>query len=286
MTRCSAYGDKPEVLEHIYDDNIDYTIAHFSIALEDYLKLKEKREEYKQCEICKIKVENKEDLYITADKHVKCIKCTNPSYANLFEKDSKNHNKNDPSVDKIYFLLKAKQKQCETCNITVENENELKIHRKSVHGPIPDGGRSPGKNETFHRQSVLELSKNKEIKENRNEKFSAPQNVEINEKVSTKSALEEHIDTVSKQNNVHLEMHEITPAVGNCWYEACASLMKYNKMRDISPKQLRKEVVDNIENCENFSNVFEMVFESDYDKFAKFKAKHYQEGEFTDEDGV
>ena len=29
-----------------------------------------------------------------------------------------------------------------------------------------------------------------------------------------------------------------------------------------------------------------MIFESDYDKFAKFKAKHYQEGEFTDEDGV
>ena len=146
VTRCSAYGDKPEVLEHIYDANINYTNAHFSIALEDYLKLKAKREEYKQCEICTKKVENENDLYITADKRVKCIKCTNPSYANLFENDSKNHKENDQSVDKTYFLIKAKQKQCETCNITVENENELKIHRKSVHGPIPDESRSPGKN--------------------------------------------------------------------------------------------------------------------------------------------
>ena len=153
-------------------------------------------------------------MYITADKHVKCIKCTNPSYANLLENDSKNHKENDQSVDKTYFLIKAKQKkskQCEICNITVENENELKIHRKSVHSPIPDGSRSPGKNENVHRQSVLELSK---VKENRNEKSSAL--TEINEKVSTVSALEKHINKVSKEINVHLEMHEITPAVGNC----------------------------------------------------------------------
>merc|ERR1712030_220188 len=57
-------------------------------------------------------------------------------------------------------------------------------------------------------------------------------------------------------------------------------------MKDISAKELRKEVVDNIENCENFSNVFETIFGSDYGKFAKFKTKHYQEGVFTDEDGV
>ena len=123
-----------------------------------------------------------------------------------------------------------------------------------------------------------------DIKENDNERSYVPN--EIDEKVSTKSALEEHIDTVSKKINVNLEMHGNTPAVGNCWYEACASLMKYNKMRDISAKQLRKEVVDNIDNCENFSNVFEMVFGSDYDKFAKFKEKHHQEGQFTDEDGI
>ena len=59
-----------------------------------------------------------------------------------------------------------------------------------------------------------------------------------------------------------------------------------NKMWDISAKELRKEVINNIENCENFNNVFEMIFESDYSNLAKFKAKHVQEGEFTDEDGV
>merc|ERR1712030_25255 len=57
-------------------------------------------------------------------------------------------------------------------------------------------------------------------------------------------------------------------------------------MRDISAKELRKEVVNNIENCENFKNVFEMIFESNYEKFSEFKTKHLQEGEFTDEDGV
>ena len=57
-------------------------------------------------------------------------------------------------------------------------------------------------------------------------------------------------------------------------------------MRDISAKQLRKEVVDNIENCKNFASVFDMIFDSDHEKFAKFKEKHHREGEFTDEDGV
>ena len=41
-----------------------------------------------------------------------------------------------------------------------------------------------------------------------------------------------------------------------------------------------------MEKCENFKNVFEIVFDSNYSKFIKFKAKHYQEGEFTDEEGV
>merc|ERR1712030_48130 len=80
--------------------------------------------------------------------------------------------------------------------------------------------------------------------------------------------------------------HETTPAVGNCWNEACASLMRLNKMKDISAKQLRKEVVNNIENCANFNHVFEMIFESNYKKFSEFKKKHHREGEFTDEDGV
>jgi hypothetical protein len=103
---------------------------------------------------------------------------------------------------------------------------------------------------------------------------------------STKSALEKHIEDVSKQIEIPLEKHETTPGVGNCWYEACASLMKLNNMRNISAKQLRKEVVDNIENCENFENVFEMIFESNYAKFSEFKEKHHREGEFTDENGV
>ena len=102
----------------------------------------------------------------------------------------------------------------------------------------------------------------------------------------TKSALEKHIDDVSKQVEIPLEKYETTPGVGNCWYEACASLMKLNNMRSISAKQLRKEVVDNIENCENFENVFEMIFESNYTKLAEFKEKHHREGEFTDENGV
>ena len=102
----------------------------------------------------------------------------------------------------------------------------------------------------------------------------------------TKSGLEKHIDEVSKQIEIPLKKHETTPGVGNCWYEACASLLKLNNMRNISAKQLRKEVVDNIEHCKNFKNVFEMVFESDYTKLPEFKEKHYREGEFTDENGV
>ena len=101
-----------------------------------------------------------------------------------------------------------------------------------------------------------------------------------------KSGLEKHIDEVSKKIEIPLEKYETTPGVGNCWYEACASLLKLNNMRNISAKQLRKEVVDNIENCENFISVFEMVFDSDHTKLARFKEKHYREGEFTDEDGV
>jgi len=58
--------------------------------------------------------------------------------------------------------------------------------------------------------------------------------------------------------------------------------MKLNNMRNISAKQLKKEVVD----CKNFKNVFEMIFESIYAKFSEFKEKHHREGEFTDENGV
>ena len=98
--------------------------------------------------------------------------------------------------------------------------------------------------------------------------------------------LEKHIEEVSEKVGVPLEKHETTPGVGNCWYEACASLMKLNGMGTMTAKQLRKEVVDNIENCENFANVFAMIFKSDHTKLAEFKKKHHREGEFTDEDGV
>ena len=90
-----------------------------------------------------------------------------------------------------------------------------------------------------------------------------------------KSGLEKQIDEISKKVGIPLKKHETTPGVGNCWYEACASLLKLNNMKDISAKQLRKEVVDNIENCKNFKNAFEMVFDSDYTKLSEFKEKHY-----------
>ena len=44
VTNYGTYGDKTEVLEHIYDANSGYTIAHFSINLKDYLQLEAKRE--------------------------------------------------------------------------------------------------------------------------------------------------------------------------------------------------------------------------------------------------
>ena len=88
-----------------------------------------------------------------------------------------------------------------------------------------------------------------------------------------KGNLEKHIDEVSNKIEIPLIKHETTPGVGNCWYEACASLLKLNKMREISAKQLRKEVVDNIEYCENFPNVFEIIFNSDHKKFEEFKKK-------------
>ena len=103
---------------------------------------------------------------------------------------------------------------------------------------------------------------------------------------TTKSDLEKHIKEVSDMIEVPLEKHETTPGVGNCWYEACASLLKLNNIRTMSAKQLRKEVVDNIENCENFANVFEMMFKSDYTKLEEFKKQHHREGEFTDIDGI
>ena len=50
----------------------------------------------------------------------------------------------------------------------------------------------------------------------------------------TKDGLEKHIDEVSKKIEIPLIKHKTTPGVGNCWYEACASLLRLNNMRNIS----------------------------------------------------
>ena len=98
--------------------------------------------------------------------------------------------------------------------------------------------------------------------------------------------LEKYIGEVSRRIGVHLEKTvETTPGIGNCWYESCALLSRINKVRDISAKQLREEVVNNLENCENFEHFFEICCGSDYKKLKEFKKKHSREGEFTDEAG-
>ena len=104
---------------------------------------------------------------------------------------------------------------------------------------------------------------------------------------TTKSDLEKYIEEVADIIEVPLEKtYETTPGVGNCWYEACANLLKINNIRTVSAKQLRKEIIDNIEHCENFPSVFEMMFQSDYTKLEEFKKQHHREGEFTDEPGI
>ena len=97
--------------------------------------------------------------------------------------------------------INSQNKKCELCTKEVKSEQELKNHKKFIHNLS---------------------SENK-----------------VNKKIlpSTKSALEKHISEVSQKIEIPLETHEATPAVGNCWYEACASLMRLNKMRDISAKK-------------------------------------------------
>merc|ERR1711984_10354 len=66
------------------------------------------------------------------------------------------------------------------------------------------------------------------------------------------------------------------PGIGNCWYEAISSLMRlYN----------RKEIIDNMENCENFEVVNELL-KFDGRTIEEFKEEHRQEGTFTDENGI
>ena len=78
------------------------------------------------------------------------------------------------------------------------------------------------------------------------------------------SPLKNHIDEVSRAVEIPLEMHGVTKALGNCWYEAVASQMRLNNLELISAKDLRKKIVDNIEKCKNFKEVFEMIFAYKY----------------------
>ena len=62
-----------------------------------------------------------------------------------------------------------------------------------------------------------------------------------------KSDLEKEIEKVSKQLGIPLlEKYWTTPGIGNCWYEAISSLMRLHNIREISAKQLREEVIDNL----------------------------------------
>merc|ERR1712105_44732 len=56
-------------------------------------------------------------------------------------------------------------------------------------------------------------------------------------------------------------------------------------MRKISAKQLRKEVIDNIEKCENIEVIRENL-KGNGKTIEDFKKEHQQEGAFTDEDGI
>ena len=93
-----------------------------------------------------------------------------------------------------------------------------------------------------------------------------------NKMVQQKSNLEEEIEKVSKQLGIPpLEKYGTTPGVGNCWYEACTSLMKLYNLREISAKQLREKIIDNMEKCENFENVYETVCGNNKEKLEDFK---------------
>ena len=100
------------------------------------------------------------------------------------------------------------------------------------------------------------------------------------------SNLEKYIDEISKRIGVKLEKTAVTtPGKGNCWYEAVALLSRTYNVKNISAKQLREMVVNNLEKCSNFDHFFEISCNSDYAKLRQFKATHSREGEFTDMDG-
>ena len=83
--------------------------------------------------------------------------------------------------------------------------------------------------------------------------------------------LEKYIDEVSRRIGVKLEKTvETTPSRGNCWYEAVALLSRTNNVKNISAKQLREMVVNNLENCPNFNHFFEISCNSDHEKLKQF----------------
>ena len=250
-----------------------------------------------KCELRRKKVKNKNELKdhkklihnSASEKHFKCQKCNKvcPSFESLVRHHL-------TTEDKFFSKYRDEQtdviKYCGICHKEFKFDTQLHEHKRT-HKDTEDNNfmcinceeKSPqferiathslihNTPEVKERISILfqsELPK-KDVKENGYERSSVPTEI-------TKSPLEKQINEVARKIDMHLEMHEITPAVGNCWYEACSSLMKLNKMRNISAKELRKEVVDNIDNCENFGNVFEMIFGSDYKKLAEFKEKHSQ----------
>ena len=101
-----------------------------------------------------------------------------------------------------------------------------------------------------------------------------------------KTDLEKEIEAVCKKLGIPLlEKYETTPGIGNCWYEAISSLMRLYNMKKISAKQLRKEIIDNMENCKNFEVVNELL-KFDGRTIEEFKEEHRQEGTFTDENGI
>ena len=101
-----------------------------------------------------------------------------------------------------------------------------------------------------------------------------------------KSDLEKEIEKVCKKLGMPLlEKYETTPGIGNCWYEAISSLMRLYNIRNISAKQLREEVIDNMEQCENIECIRDNLKTKGM-TIENFKEKHRQEGTFTDEDGI
>ena len=77
-----------------------------------------------------------------------------------------------------------------------------------------------------------EINTSKRLEISHKSEISMLQKAENITKTSDKTVnLESHIDEISKNINIPLEMHGITPGFGNCWYESCASLMELNKMK-------------------------------------------------------